>query len=30
MSIWLRYRVVMHAGTPKEMGLDELYREWIT
>lgn len=28
-SIRLRYRVVMHAGAPKEAGLDELYRKWI-
>ncbi|HUS08485.1 MAG TPA: PmoA family protein [Bryobacteraceae bacterium] len=28
-TIRLRYRVVMHAGTPKEAGLDELYRKWI-
>ena len=29
-SIRLRYRVVMHVGTPKKAGLDELYRQWIT
>jgi len=28
-SIRLRYRVVMHAGTPKKAGLDELYSKWI-
>jgi hypothetical protein len=29
-SIRLRYRVVLHAGTPQEAGLDRLYREWIS
>jgi hypothetical protein len=28
-TIRLRYRVVLHAGTPKKAGLDELYRKWI-
>lgn len=28
-SIRMRYRVVMHAGTPKQAGLDALYRKWI-
>ncbi len=28
-SITLRYRVVLHAGTPEEADLDELYRQWI-
>jgi hypothetical protein len=28
-SIRLRYRVVLHAGTPKEANLDALYKKWI-
>jgi hypothetical protein len=28
-SIRIRYRTVLHAGTPKEAGLDNLYRKWI-
>jgi hypothetical protein len=28
-SIQLKYRVVLHAGTPAEAGLDDLYRQWI-
>ena len=28
-SIRLRYRVVLHAGTPQEAGLDELFKEWV-
>lgn len=28
-SVRLRYRVVLHAGTPQEAGLDRIYREWI-
>ena len=28
-SIRMRYRVAMHAGTPKQAGLDALYRKWI-
>jgi hypothetical protein len=28
-SIRMRYRVVMHTGTPKQAGLDALYRQWI-
>jgi hypothetical protein len=28
-AIRLRYRVVMHAGTPQEAGLDAVYKEWI-
>jgi hypothetical protein len=28
-SIRLRYRVVLHAGTPKEAGLDALYQSWV-
>ena len=28
-SIRLRYRVVLHAGTPQQAGLDALYRKWI-
>jgi hypothetical protein len=28
-SIRLRYRVVLHAGTPKEAGLDALYDQWL-
>jgi hypothetical protein len=28
-SIHLRYRVVLHAGTPQQAGLDALYRRWI-
>jgi hypothetical protein len=28
-SIRMRYRIVMHAGTPKQAGLDALYRKWI-
>jgi hypothetical protein len=28
-SIRLRYRVVLHAGTPKQAGLDDLYKAWI-
>jgi hypothetical protein len=27
-SIALRYRIAMHAGDPKEAGLDRVYREW--
>ncbi|MBK5290977.1 MAG: PmoA family protein [Acidobacteriia bacterium] len=27
-SIRLRYRVVLHAGTPKQAGLDDVYRKW--
>ncbi len=27
-SIRLRYRVVLHAGDPKEASLDRLYKEW--
>jgi hypothetical protein len=27
-SIRLRYRVVLHAGTPQQAGLDALYRKW--
>jgi hypothetical protein len=27
-SVSLRYRVVLHAGTPKEAGLDAVYKEW--
>ena len=29
-SIRLRYRVALHAGTPKEAGLEKLYKNWIT
>ena len=28
-SIRIRYRVALHAGTPKQAGLDDLYRQWI-
>lgn len=28
-SIRMRYRVVLHAGTPKEAGLDRIYSAWI-
>jgi hypothetical protein len=28
-SIRLRYRVALHAGTPRQAGLDDLYRKWI-
>ncbi|MFB3827196.1 MAG: PmoA family protein [Bryobacteraceae bacterium] len=28
-SIRMRYRVALHAGTPKEADLDRLYRSWI-
>lgn len=28
-SIRLRYRVVLHAGDPREAGLDAIYKEWI-
>jgi len=28
-SIRMRYRVVLHAGTPKQAGLDTVYRKWI-
>ena len=28
-SIRLRYRVALHAGTPQEAGLDQIYREWL-
>lgn len=28
-SIQLKYRVVLHAGDPKEAGLDEVYQQWI-
>jgi hypothetical protein len=28
-SIRMRYRVVMYTGTPKQAGLDALYRKWI-
>ena len=28
-SIRMRYRVVLHAGTPRQAGLDELYKKWI-
>jgi hypothetical protein len=28
-SIRVRYRTALHAGTPKEAGLDKLYRDWI-
>jgi methane monooxygenase PmoA-like len=28
-SIRMRYRVVLHAGTPLQAGLDALYRKWI-
>jgi hypothetical protein len=27
-TIRLRYRVVLHAGTPQEAGLDRIYKEW--
>ena len=27
-SIRLRYRVVLHAGTPREAGLDSIYKSW--
>jgi hypothetical protein len=27
-SIRLRYRVVLHAGDPRDVGIDQLYREW--
>lgn len=29
-SIRIRYRVALHAGTPKQAGLDDLYRKWIS
>lgn len=29
-SIRLRYRVVLHAGNPRDAGLDRIYREWLT
>ena len=28
-SLRLRYRVVVHAGTPAEAGLDKIYQQWI-
>jgi hypothetical protein len=28
-SIRMRYRVVLHSGTPRQAGLDALYRKWI-
>ena len=28
-SIELKYRVVLHAGNPKEAGLEEIYQQWI-
>jgi hypothetical protein len=28
-SIRMRYRIVLHAGTPQQAGLDALYRKWI-
>lgn len=28
-SIRMRYRVAMHTGTPREAGIDDLYRAWI-
>lgn len=28
-SVRIRYRVAMHAGTPKQAGLDDLYRKWV-
>ncbi len=28
-SIHMRYRIVLHAGTPQQAGLDALYRKWI-
>lgn len=28
-SIRIRYRVALHSGTPKEAGLDDLYRKWV-
>jgi hypothetical protein len=28
-SIRLRYRVVLHAGTPQQVALDEIYRRWL-
>ena len=28
-SIRLRYRVALHVGTPKEAGLNDLYRKWL-
>jgi hypothetical protein len=29
-SIRLRYRVVLHAGTPQQAGLDAIYRQWLS
>lgn len=29
-SVTLRYRVVLHTGTPSETKLDEIYRQWAT
>jgi hypothetical protein len=28
-TIRLRYRVAMHAGTPQEAGLDQIYKDWL-
>ncbi len=28
-SVRLRYRVVLHAGDPKEAGLDAIYKQWV-
>jgi hypothetical protein len=27
-SVTLRYRVVLHGGSPKEAGLDAIFQEW--
>jgi hypothetical protein len=29
-SIRMRYRVALHSGTPKQAGLDDLYRKWVS
>ncbi|MCA9039490.1 MAG: PmoA family protein [Planctomycetaceae bacterium] len=28
-KLLLRYRVVMHTGTPQEAGLDQIYQDWL-
>ncbi len=29
-SVKMRYRVVLHAGDPKEVGLDAIHKEWVS
>ncbi|MHC4704134.1 MAG: DUF6807 family protein [Planctomycetota bacterium] len=28
-TLWLRYRVALHAGDPKEAALDRVYEQWV-